>query len=82
MTRPEDIPADVWDRAFDALHPEIQRGVTSSPFAYVLQVGMAKAILAERERCCKYATDQAEREPYGHCKATAYIIADNILGGP
>lgn len=40
----------------------------------------AAFLMAERERCGKYATDQAEREPYGHCKATAYLIADNIMG--
>ncbi len=51
MNKPEDIPQDVWTTAFDALHPQIQSEVTSSPFAHVLQVGMAKAILAERERC-------------------------------
>lgn len=78
MSKPDDIPQDVWDAASKvATAPRVTGALFSEN--YVLPI--ARAILSERERCAKVATDQAEREPYGHCKATCFIIADNIMGG-
>lgn len=60
MTRPDDIPEDVWDRAADFAH-EIG---THSGYGihgdvvdhHSAMTACARAILAERERCANIAT--------------------------
>ena len=61
MTRPEDIPEDVWNTAFDAMPPVNRDGYEMSPYAMVLHLGFARAILAERD-----STLNRLREPPGH----------------
>lgn len=49
--RPEDIAKDIWDAAYEALHPASRHLYETSPFSMVQHLGIAKAIQAERERC-------------------------------
>lgn len=53
MSRPEDIPEDVWEAAGQtvALMPD------RPPFKIDVQGAIARAILAERERCAKIVED-------------------------
>lgn len=71
MSRPEDIPQDVWEAA----ERPVWLAVHSS---LPMQVEVARAIMAERERCAKVADEQASREEYGHAKHAAVTIAQII----
>ena len=55
MTKPEDIPQDVWDASFAALLPIVRNQYETSPMAMVQHLGIARAILAERERALEEA---------------------------
>lgn len=55
MSRPEDIPQDVWDAAFAAMPPINRDAYETSPYAMVLHLGFARAIMAERDRCARIA---------------------------
>lgn len=55
MSKPYDIPQDIWDTAYEALHPLIKEQYKTSPFSMTQHLGMARAILAERERCARLA---------------------------
>lgn len=55
MSKPEDIPQDIWDSAYETLHPLVREQYEISPFSQVQHYGIARAILAERERCSKIA---------------------------
>lgn len=46
MTKPDDMPQDIWDAA-DA---EVERMPERSPFKSDVRLAIARAILAERER--------------------------------
>lgn len=56
MTRPSDIPADVWDTARHVL----SNGFTSPIPSVELCIAVARAILAERERAAKVCEDAAD----------------------
>ena len=65
MTKPDDIPQDVWDTASDEalkyvewIDPPPVDGVASAE--HVLAVSFARAILAEHERCAVKCEDQAK----------------------
>lgn len=72
MSKPEDIPAEVWDEAFKAMPPVNQEAYDKSPFAMVLHLGFARAILAaekrgeerERESCAAIVDDHLDRFGY------------------
>lgn len=81
MTRPDWCDPLVWE----ASEVKVKAALEWLPYqarnyTAALTRMFAETAMTERDRCAKYATDQAEREPYGHCKATAYLIADNITG--
>lgn len=65
MSKPEDIPQDVWDEAFLAMPPISREAYERSPFSMVLHLGFARAIMAaekrgeerEREACAELASD-------------------------
>ena len=70
MSHPTDIPSDIWDAAVAATHYE---GVT-------LDEAIARAIMAERERCAKIAFMRAANAINPYCSAEAHSIAAAILG--
>lgn len=82
MTRPEDIPQDIWDTAFEALHPLVRKQYEISPFSMVQHLGMARAILAERERCAKILMTRHENHPQNgeQWDGTFYDLAEEIMG--
>ncbi len=66
MSKPDWCPQEVWDEAFKAMPPVNQEAYDKSPFAMVLHLGFARAILAaekrgeEREReACALAANEA-----------------------
>lgn len=67
MSRPEDIPQDVWDRAAFAVCGFL--AVNRVSFAPVERT--ARAILAERERCAKVAESDFHRARAGLSVAAA-----------
>lgn len=73
MTKPDDIPQDVWDAAEDAfdtlLCNDIQASGTAAQFRIDSITPVARAILAERERCARLADPV---EPRGDWHASAY----------
>lgn len=79
MMRPDDIPEDVWaaaERPAFRVQLDVQAGQI-----WDIQPTIARAILAERDRCARIAADGAEDEPYGHAKARASLIAQAIRSG-
>lgn len=84
MTRPEDIPQDIWDTAFHALHPLVREQYETSPFAMVQHLGLARAILAERERCAQILLTKHENHPQDgvNWDGTYYDLYEEILGVP
>lgn len=68
MTKPDDIPQDVWETAeLEAL--KYVEWLTPTPAdadaEHVLTISFARAILAERERCAKLC-DKEVREAKAH----------------
>lgn len=59
MSRPDDVPEDVWEEAGLAMSPAWLNSET--PAYFVQRVGIARALLAERERCAKIC-DEAEKQ--------------------
>ena len=55
MSKPEDIPQDVWDAALVCIHDTVeqhQSGIAINQHTLdVMILAVARAILAERERC-------------------------------
>ena len=81
MSKPEDIPQDAWDAAFNAMPLLLIRNYDRSPIVLVLHVNIARAILAakaeEREAC---ATDAEERHRiWGtHAQIKGIEVEDDI----
>lgn len=75
MSRPEDIPEDVWEAAcaVERALPGPVRGGIGDLSNEVVARPIARAILAERERCLTVA--QSLRGP------SAELIADQIVSG-
>jgi hypothetical protein len=65
MTKPDNIPQDVWSAAEDAfdtlLCNDIRASGTSEQFRIDSITPVARAILAERERCAKMADAERDR---------------------
>lgn len=73
MNRPENIPFEVWDIAFDAMPPVAKVNYETSPLSMVLHLGFASAIMAaekrgeerEREACAAFMDMRAEEVSKG-----------------
>lgn len=77
MTKPDDIPQDVWDKA---------RSVIEAELGYHPQVIVARAIMAEREACAKVASEftAATILPFGtaeenECAGVGQIYASDEI---
>lgn len=62
VSEPDWCPQDVWDSATATLHPAMthQVPIDRSPLLMAQRIGIARAILAERERCATLARDFSE----------------------
>lgn len=72
--KPDDIPQDVWDvaeavrgRVFNAMHDDDGRLTDNDPAEDI-----ARAIMAERERCAKIAEKHGEARKKQYVGATAH----------
>jgi hypothetical protein len=63
MSKPDDIPQDVWDDAARAFYATGTHDLPSPIMEYDIQVIAAVAILAERERCANIAANWRESQP-------------------
>jgi hypothetical protein len=88
MTKPDDIPQDIWGKADavgEAIHGRHERGWVAWPL--ITDSGtdgpqkiVARALLAERERCAK--TVEARADLYGdNGKLICREIASSIRAG-
>ena len=87
MSKPDDIPQDVWDAAVP-LALQYVEWLIPAPHDYagsedVLTKVIARAIMVERERCAKVADDYPSRDPAGDGNGywAAEEIAAAIRGG-
>lgn len=69
------IAPDVWETASSIAMRRPEPGALFSE-NYVLP--LARAIMAERERCAAVADEQAGSEEYGHAKHACVMIAQTI----
>jgi hypothetical protein len=82
MSRPDDIPEDVWDAAEDAfdtlLCNDIQASGTAAQFRIDSITPVARAILAERRRASKAAYDSSKT--YGVSFGDLSVMTGYIQG--
>jgi len=75
VTIPEDVQAKAEEIAQELVDHASKHGKLVNAY---LPDFIARAILAERERCAKIADEQVGREAYGHAKHAAVTIAQAI----
>lgn len=79
--KPDDIPADIWSAARD-LAAQYHKWMDVQPEDdHVLPQSIARAILAERERCAGVARRRADLRNADKVRYAASIIATEILQG-
>jgi hypothetical protein len=54
MTKPEDIPQDVWEAAWEAMPLVYRKLYASKPIYMAQHLAIARAIMAEREACALF----------------------------
>lgn len=67
MSKPDDIPKDVWDATDVIAEPLLgrhERGWVMWPLVWPAREIAARAVMAERERCAKIAEGQTYKERY------------------
>ena len=74
MQKPDDIPEDVWETASECVG--VGGGYELRGVLHTQRTDIARAILAERERCAQKAFRVAQ-----HVNATASDVVDAIRGG-
>lgn len=84
MSRPEDIPQDVWDTAFKAMPVGHREVYERSPFSMALHLGFARAIMAEREANEAVCVERAARHKasvaqYPDDEASRVLCLDSAL---
>lgn len=89
MTRPSDIPERVWDAAVDPAHVVFDAAIDlyeTGACSADIRVVIARAIMAETERCAQVADEHAEAKwggegkPNAVLRITAHSIASAIRG--
>jgi hypothetical protein len=70
MTKPDDIPQDVWDKA-----DHLETVIDCPDYVPRHTVLIARAIMAEREACAQVATDFSDRIGASHFVAVQVAAA-------